>query len=207
MSQRDETLMTSSRPARVLNLGPRKLKDAERPTVEDHTHRPHGAAGRHDHRPGSRWPRRSCPWADRATRSGQVERRPDPSDPRDVEHFLDGLIPDQMRDGHVVGATVAVVKDGHLVFTKGYGFADLAPADAGGRGPHALLHRLGRQALHLDGGDATRRAGQARPPRRRQHLPGFHPSDALLGADHGGAPPDPYRRVRGSACRAPGRAG
>lgn len=51
-----------------------------------------------------------------------------------VEEFFDGLIPGQMREGHVVGATVAVVEDGRMVFAKGYGYADRErrePVDAG----------------------------------------------------------------------------
>jgi CubicO group peptidase (beta-lactamase class C family) len=57
----------------------------------------------------------------------QGEHHPDPSDPYDVEAFLDRLMLEQTQDGHVVGATVAVVKDGRLVLAKGYGFADLEP--------------------------------------------------------------------------------
>jgi CubicO group peptidase (beta-lactamase class C family) len=48
-----------------------------------------------------------------------------PSDPRELETFLDGLISAQLRDDHIAGATVSVVKDGRLFFTKGYGSADL----------------------------------------------------------------------------------
>jgi CubicO group peptidase (beta-lactamase class C family) len=46
-------------------------------------------------------------------------------DPRELETFLDGVIGKQMRVDHVPGVTVAVVKDGQLFFTKGYGAADL----------------------------------------------------------------------------------
>ena len=42
----------------------------------------------------------------------------------EVEAFFDGLISRQLREGHVAGATVAVVRDGELVFAKGYGLAD-----------------------------------------------------------------------------------
>lgn len=47
-----------------------------------------------------------------------------PTDPREVEAFFDGLISRQLREGHVAGATVAVVSDGELVFAEGYGLAD-----------------------------------------------------------------------------------
>ncbi len=47
------------------------------------------------------------------------------SDPREVETFLDGVLSVQLADDHIPGATVAVVKDGRLLFAKGYGSADL----------------------------------------------------------------------------------
>src|SRR5262245_17327100 len=43
----------------------------------------------------------------------------------DVEAFLDGMIPYALKRGDMAGATVSVVKDGQLLFAKGYGFADL----------------------------------------------------------------------------------
>jgi CubicO group peptidase (beta-lactamase class C family) len=43
----------------------------------------------------------------------------------DVEAFLDGLIPLQIGMDDIAGATVAIVKDGKLLFAKGYGFADM----------------------------------------------------------------------------------
>jgi CubicO group peptidase (beta-lactamase class C family) len=43
---------------------------------------------------------------------------------QDVEEYFDTLIAKQLREEHVAGATVAVVKDGHLVFAEGYGYAD-----------------------------------------------------------------------------------
>ena len=47
-----------------------------------------------------------------------------PGDAQEVEAFFDELIAKQLRKEHVAGATVAVVKDGRLVFAKGYGYAD-----------------------------------------------------------------------------------
>jgi hypothetical protein len=44
----------------------------------------------------------------------------------DLEAFLDGLMPAQLEREDVAGAVVAVVKDGHVLFAKGYGFADVA---------------------------------------------------------------------------------
>jgi CubicO group peptidase (beta-lactamase class C family) len=44
----------------------------------------------------------------------------------DVEAFLDGLIPTELKADDIAGAVVAVVKDGQPLFAKGYGYADVA---------------------------------------------------------------------------------
>src|SRR5437763_4336984 len=44
----------------------------------------------------------------------------------DFETFLDALIPSQLRNRNIAGAVVSVVKDGQLLFQKGYGYADFA---------------------------------------------------------------------------------
>lgn len=44
----------------------------------------------------------------------------------DLEIFLDGLMPLQLERDDIAGAVVAVVKDGKLLFSKGYGYADVA---------------------------------------------------------------------------------
>lgn len=43
----------------------------------------------------------------------------------DLEAFLDGIVPLQLKQDDIAGATVSVVKDGLLLFTKGYGYADV----------------------------------------------------------------------------------
>jgi CubicO group peptidase (beta-lactamase class C family) len=43
----------------------------------------------------------------------------------DLEAFLDGVIPLQLQKQDIAGAVVAVVKDGQVLFAKGYGFADM----------------------------------------------------------------------------------
>ena len=43
----------------------------------------------------------------------------------DIEAFLDGLIPIQQRRFDVAGTVVSVVKDGKVLFTKGYGYSDV----------------------------------------------------------------------------------
>jgi CubicO group peptidase (beta-lactamase class C family) len=42
----------------------------------------------------------------------------------DLEAFLDGLIPLQLQRSDSAGVVVAVVKDGVVLFSKGYGYAD-----------------------------------------------------------------------------------
>lgn len=43
----------------------------------------------------------------------------------DVEAFLDGILPLQLEQQDIAGATVSIVKDGKLLFAKGYGYADV----------------------------------------------------------------------------------
>ena len=47
------------------------------------------------------------------------------ADPLQVEAFFDELMPKQLRTYHIAGAAVSLVKDGQLLFSEGYGFADL----------------------------------------------------------------------------------
>ena len=49
-----------------------------------------------------------------------------PTDPVELETFLDGLLTAQMEARHIAGATIVVVKGGDIFFTKGYGYADVA---------------------------------------------------------------------------------
>src|SRR5262245_35491200 len=43
----------------------------------------------------------------------------------DFETFLDALIPSQLQNRNIAGAVVSVVKDGNVLFRKGYGYADV----------------------------------------------------------------------------------
>jgi CubicO group peptidase (beta-lactamase class C family) len=45
--------------------------------------------------------------------------------PTDVAAFMDGIVPYAIRSGDIAGATVSVVADGQIIFSKGYGFADV----------------------------------------------------------------------------------
>src|SRR5438445_8838974 len=56
-------------------------------------------------------------------------KTPTPSAPqlttRDVEAFLDGVVPMQLQREDIAGAVVVVVKDGNILVSKGYGYADV----------------------------------------------------------------------------------
>lgn len=45
--------------------------------------------------------------------------------PADLGAFLDGVMPTQLQRSDIAGAVVAVVKDGKVIFAKGYGYADI----------------------------------------------------------------------------------
>jgi CubicO group peptidase (beta-lactamase class C family) len=64
-----------------------------------------------------------------------------PTDPAELEAFLDGLFAEQMEEHHIAGAAISVVRDGKLFFAKGYGYADLEegiPVD-----PEQTVFRIG----------------------------------------------------------------
>ncbi len=69
-----------------------------------------------------------------------AERR-GPSDPAELEAFVDGIMAAQLKDKHIAGATIAVVVDSKPFFAKGYGYADVAaqnPVD-----PATSMFRIG----------------------------------------------------------------
>jgi len=43
----------------------------------------------------------------------------------DVGAFLDGIVPQQLERENIAGATLVVVKDGKVLFTRGYGYSDV----------------------------------------------------------------------------------
>ncbi len=64
-----------------------------------------------------------------------------PTDPSELETFLDAFFAEQMEALHIPGAVVVFVKDGEVFLAKGYGFADLEnqiPVD-----PDQTLFRAG----------------------------------------------------------------
>jgi CubicO group peptidase (beta-lactamase class C family) len=74
---------------------------------------------------------------DNVASAGDVPTAPSqgqgPTDPGELEAFLDELMARDMEEHHIPGAAVSVVRDGRLFFAKGYGYADLEnriPVDA-----------------------------------------------------------------------------
>jgi len=64
---------------------------------------------------------------------GAQAQTPHPFDPAELEAFFDGVITSQMAAAHIPGVTIAVVAEGDIVLSKGYGYADLEdtiPVDA-----------------------------------------------------------------------------
>jgi CubicO group peptidase (beta-lactamase class C family) len=57
---------------------------------------------------------------------GPAPRAAVPLTATDLESFLDGFMPLQVEGGDIGGAVIAVVKDGKILFAKGYGYADVA---------------------------------------------------------------------------------
>ncbi len=47
-----------------------------------------------------------------------------PSDPVELEAFIDGIMSIHLETNHIAGATFSLVKDGELFLAKGYGYAD-----------------------------------------------------------------------------------
>lgn len=62
-------------------------------------------------------------------------------DPEDLEAFFAGMFAVQMEQYHVPGISVAVVQDGEIIFSKGYGVGDLEKKTA--IDPKTTLHRPG----------------------------------------------------------------
>ncbi|HEY0302666.1 MAG TPA: serine hydrolase domain-containing protein, partial [Rhizomicrobium sp.] len=81
------------------------------------------------------------PWETAALLAPDDSRRGAALTHSDVEAFSDGLVPAALAQGDMAGAVVVVVEDGRILFSKGYGVADVAtraPVD-----PERTLFRPG----------------------------------------------------------------
>lgn len=47
------------------------------------------------------------------------------TDPRELEIFLDEIISKKMKEDHIPGVAISVVKDGKIYLAKGYGYANI----------------------------------------------------------------------------------
>jgi len=56
---------------------------------------------------------------------GLASQTKDSTDSKKLETFLDPIFDQRMAKLHVPGAVIAIVKDGKIIFTKGYGVADI----------------------------------------------------------------------------------
>ena len=45
--------------------------------------------------------------------------------PQDISAFLDGIMPQQLATDDIAGAVISIVKDGKVIFAKGYGYSDI----------------------------------------------------------------------------------
>ena len=81
---------------------------------------------------------------DNSGRNGHIPSPPallGPTDPAELETFLDDYFDIKMAEYHIAGAAIAVVKDGKLFFAKGYGYANIEkgiPVD-----PEQTIFRIG----------------------------------------------------------------
>ncbi len=64
-----------------------------------------------------------------------------PTDPTELEAFVDGLMRVLLEEHHTAGAVVSVVRDGQILFAKGYGYADWEARR--GVDPATTLFRIG----------------------------------------------------------------
>ena len=77
--------------------------------------------------------RNPCCWRGSILQTGPTASMPPKLERADVEPWLDGFMSLALPRSDVAGATVAIVKDGEIVLTKGYGYADAerrVPVDA-----------------------------------------------------------------------------
>lgn len=66
--------------------------------------------------------------AEEPTDESAPDERQGPTDPAELEAFIDGIMAVHMKDKHIAGATISVVIDNRPFFSKGYGYADVAAA-------------------------------------------------------------------------------
>src|SRR5258708_435649 len=73
-------------------------------------------------------PKETPPLAPEQAANGEPKTTEPPHEltPTDLAAFLDGFMPIQLEREDIAGAVVLVVKDGKVIFAKGYGYKDVA---------------------------------------------------------------------------------
>jgi CubicO group peptidase (beta-lactamase class C family) len=66
------------------------------------------------------------------------ESQTGPTNPQELEVFMDGLLLSQLDSFRIAGAVVSVVKDGEIFFSKGYGYSDVETKQGSFRTEHFL---------------------------------------------------------------------
>ncbi len=127
---------------------------------------------------------------------------PEPEQPTELEAFIDGLMTAHLEAYESAGASVSVVKGGELVFSKGFGYADVEtkkPVE-----PDKTLFRIGSVSKLFVWTAVMQLVEQGRLESEsgRQYLfEGIPGSSGLRGAGDDGSSHDPFARIRGSVYR------
>lgn len=61
-----------------------------------------------------------------ASSDATIEASVHPLTREDIAGWLDGMLPYAIQEGDIAGGVVSIVKDGRVIFSKGYGYADVA---------------------------------------------------------------------------------
>jgi len=101
---------------------------------------PVAAMARGDQQPATKAPPQAAAQAPAAPAT-PAESAPAQMTTADMAAFIDGIVPLQLAKDDIAGAVVVVVKDGKIVFEKGYGYADVKKKEP--VKPSATLFRVG----------------------------------------------------------------
>ena len=120
---------------------------------------------------------------------------------QDVEAFFDGFVPIELRRDDIAGAVVMIVKDGQVLFAKGYGYSDVKakkPVTV-----DATLFRPGSISKTFTWTAVMQLLEQGKLDlnTRRERLSRLQDSGDLRQADHDEGPDDAYAGVRRNAAR------
>jgi CubicO group peptidase (beta-lactamase class C family) len=100
---------------------------------------PIAGLARGDQKPATKTPQQAA--AQVPATPPPAESAPPQMTTADMSAFIDGIVPLQLAKDDIAGAVVVVVKDGQIVFEKGYGYADVKAKRP--VSPSATLFRVG----------------------------------------------------------------